>query len=114
MPITIFARICISSFLFIISFLLSIQTNLLINAFFRSIFVFTASLLVLLGFNWIIKQVKISSTQQSSTFHHSRAKNKSSANDTHNKAEGVHVDLSTPEDDEFLPWNDKQTDNRKQ
>jgi amino acid permease len=118
-------NLCISLLILIISFVLSLQSNLLLDALYRSFIVSILSFSFIYFITLIYKQFdrsnqnKQSSTpsmqeQSDSTNTNERAKQKEIESD-----KGGHVDLQTPdEDDQFIPLqpqklnrqNDKQED----
>jgi amino acid permease len=118
-------NLCISLLILIISFVLSLQSNLLWDALYRSFIVSIISFIFIYFITVIYKQfVRSNQNKQSSTLPVQEQRDSTKTNEIEKKKEiesdkGGHVDLQTPDDDEqFIPLqpqklniqNDKQED----
>lgn len=111
-------KLILSAILFIISFVVSIRVNLFFDAFLKASVVLAASLAIMYGFSWWFKQL-ISMTEASSKQTGASKKDqlqqttksndsKASSQAKEDTVKGDFIDLSTPDEEDFIPWSSNE------
>jgi len=111
MPFSVLVMISISFIVFVISFLLSLSSNLLIDALIRSLIVFVITAASLFAIRWFFHLISNQESQQDQRqAGQSEPENHKQTNEATDSNKGGFIDLKTPVDDNeaFVPFEPKR------